>query len=542
MAQRSNERRVAGRSRCRAASALVAGLLWLAAGCGGGGAGDGQPRAGSPAGYQALTSIDRLALSNGRVAAVWSSSERRLVALRERIYATHRPGVPVPELCREVMFGYRRDGASQWLRDVPVADRGYLEGTGIAYTVQRTAGLRFETYAFAPYSPEIDGLVLLLRVVNEGPAVNDCALFLTADLALGGNGDATREWAFHDATGGFLMEGRTGSGRRVLYRALGGLDHWAIARAGSADDARVLVQQGAHLPDRTWPFNADDVVCGLERQIAGGGRFATGDEAWWGVLIALRTDGDEQTLRATAAAFPAGLDPAGLLQRERDGWAQWHAGERMPAGLRADERACFRQQTAFLRMGQAREIGPGNGQIVASLPPGKWNICWPRDASYAIVALARTGHLAEAQAALRFLLQAGPGRYTNEVGRSYRISVARYFGNGEEESDDNGNGPNIEFDNFGLVLWALGETIEHGGDLALVRGHWRVIRDEIADVLVSLIAANGLLRPDSSIWERHLRPAPNTPDGARQFAYSSIMAVAGLERAADLALRVGDSA
>ena len=45
-----------------------------------------------------------------------------------------------------------------------------------------------------------------------------------------------------------------------------------------------------------------------------------------------------------------------------------------------------RQQLAVLRMGQVREPNDEAsryrpfGQIVASLPPGKWNIAWVRDA------------------------------------------------------------------------------------------------------------------------------------------------------------------
>ena len=40
------------------------------------------------------------------------------------------------------------------------------------------------------------------------------------------------------------------------------------------------------------------------------------------------------------------------------------------------------------------------------------------------------------------------------LGRDYRISSVRYYGNGKEEGDWNAAGPNVETDGFGLVLGA----------------------------------------------------------------------------------------
>ncbi|GIW70762.1 MAG: glucoamylase [Planctomycetota bacterium] len=540
-------RRRAARRALRPALAVASAVLaavgapW-AAGCGGGsGSAVGNPRPGPAAGYQARTSLQALALSNGYAAAAYDLQARALTVLRPHLYAVRRPGEPVPELARRVEFGVRTGAGGQWLSAVPLADWGYLEGTGIAYAVQRAAGLRLETYAFAPMEGARHAVALLVRAVNEsGTPLSGGALVLRAELALGGGADASAEWAFQDA--GFVMEGRTGTGRRVIYQALGGLDGWAIATAGSADDPQGLVPAGMPLPDRSWPLNADGVVCGLERELAAaaGGALAPGAEAWWGVLIALREDGDEAALRAEAAGFAGGLDPPQLLARERRWWDAFHARERLPRGLGADELRVFRQSTAILKMGQCREPAPWGGQLLASLPPGKWNICWPRDASYAIAALAAAGHLEEAQAGLRFMLEGRAGQYQGWIGRPYRISVARYYGDGTEESDDNGNGPNIELDNFGLVLWALGTYLEQGGDPALLQQHWPAVRDGIAEVLLGLIEPNDLLRADSSIWERHLYPAPGSPDGARQFAYSSICAAHGLEHAARMAARMGE--
>ena len=87
-------------------------------------------------------------------------------------------------------------------------------------------------------------------------------------------------------------------------------------------------------------------------------------------------------------------------------------------------------------MGQVREPNiPGrrnNGMVLASLPPGEWHSGWVRDAVYGIVALARSGHHAEAKAALDFFLNAEPvGKYKSYVrNQDYRVSVVRYFGTG----------------------------------------------------------------------------------------------------------------
>ena len=50
-------------------------------------------------------------------------------------------------------------------------------------------------------------------------------------------------------------------------------------------------------------------------------------------------------------------------------------------------------------------------------------------------------------------------------GADYQISVVRYFGDGSEEPFFTQEGSNnIEFDNWGLVLWVLGEYVTHFHD------------------------------------------------------------------------------
>ena len=160
--------------------------------------------------------------------------------------------------------------------------------------------------------------------------------------------------------------------------------------------------------------------------------------------------------------------------------------------------------------------------------------------AYSVAALARIGALEEAWAALAFQLGAETGDYVEYVGRPYLISVTRYFGGGREESDSNANGPNIEWDDFGLFLWSLGHYQSAGGDLERIRPHWARIRSGVLEVIESLIDDQDLLVPDSSIWERHWSGG-DLNDGLRQrFAWSSIVNAAGLCEGARLADLLGE--
>src|SRR4029077_16506952 len=106
----------------------------------------------------------------------------------------------------------------------------------------------------------------------------------------------------------------------------------------------------------------------------------------------------------------------------------------------------WRQAETVLRMGQIREPyqesprRKNHGMILASLPPGGWHTGWVRDATYAVVALSRMGHPTEARAAPDFFLNAEAGKYSSPpyLNGPYRISVVRYYGDGEEEADFSG--------------------------------------------------------------------------------------------------------
>ncbi|MBP7652470.1 glycoside hydrolase family 15 protein [Candidatus Dependentiae bacterium] len=241
------------------------------------------------------------------------------------------------------------------------------------------------------------------------------------------------------------------------------------------------------------------------------------------------------------------VSPEKLLNEEINFWKQWHKKSRYPEKLTKPQKILYSQSLAVLKMGQCREKGKSYGQILASLPPGMWNICWIRDASYAINGLIYAGHYKEAKEALNFFLDADCGKYIKfkvdeeEVGLKipYQISVCRYFGNGTEESDG-GNDPNIELDGFGLFLWTLENYIKLSGDIEFLKKNWGIISEKIADVLiVNIDYEKNVIRRESSIWERHIR-SNGKENGMKYFTYTNITAIKGLRASSYLAELIGN--
>jgi GH15 family glucan-1,4-alpha-glucosidase len=241
--------------------------------------------------------------------------------------------------------------------------------------------------------------------------------------------------------------------------------------------------------------------------------------------------------------------PIMLLQNEINWWNNWHSDSVLPEITFTDEQKhLYLQSLAILKMSQCRETTDNSyGQMLASFPPGAWNICWIRDAAYAMNGLIYGGHLQEAKDGLSFFLNAKVGTYVNwviddydyGVRVPYQISVCRYYGDGTEWSDGDAD-PNIELDGFGLFLWALENYITVSKDTQLLIEYWEsVIKPKIADVLI--YTSNNqynAIQKDSSIWERHL--VHTGEDGARHFTYTTLTAIRGLKAAAALAELIND--
>lgn len=472
-----------------------------------------------------------LSVGNGFGAAAYDTQRRRVTSLREHLYAHRDASSTTRDLMFDTYLGLRVAGVNTWLTERPVTDAGYDAQRGIARVVQTLGDVRVTQYVLAPMDVPAAALVLVAVVENTGAAaLSDAALFSLHNLHIGG-GDGTLAERITWQQGAFEERGAAGL---LLTQARPA----PTAHAASPQNPYQAVVGGGHLVDVADSGVMDDAVSGFEWDLSG---LAAGASQTFAVGLAHDAGGDRGTLDAALAALPA--DPADLLAAAQAEWDAFLDGARVPPGLSADELAVYRQQLSVLRMGQVREPGPGYGQVVASLPPGMWNISWVRDQAYAVLGMIAAGLDAPARDALAFWWQADAGNWVccddqggPWVGQPYALSVVRYYGNGGEETDFNAQGPNIEFDGFGLALLAMAAYVDATDDDALLSAHADAIFARTADVLVDLIQADGvgagLVRADSSIWETHWYDG-----GRRHFTYTQATTVAGLRAAATLADR-----
>jgi hypothetical protein len=268
--------------------------------------------------------------------------------------------------------------------------------------------------------------------------------------------------------------------------------------------------------------------------------------AW--ALVSLEPGIDPQSAIIALKHWRANLSPGALVHRELMQLEAWRVAS--PAHLSERELALWRQSEVMLRMAQSREPNRaarhGNGLIVACLPDGVYFTPWVRDMAWATVALIRMGHHTEARAALLAYFNAQPtGKMRDAVRGDYQVSVVRYFGDGAEEPFFTMEGAtNIEFDDWGEVLWVLGEYQRRFHDSTLLdtptfRGPlYQSTHDFIVQPLLRNIEPFGpgaIVAADTSIWEEH------QPD-QKHFAFSTAMAIVGLRNFADIAHEAGDAA
>jgi MYXO-CTERM domain-containing protein len=533
-----------------------------------------------------------------------ASEEPLLDASGNEVWNGNQPqSVITRDLLFDAYFGLRSAGNQKWLKKVPVdLDKsGYASwasgktgGTGVISMVQTDGAIRATQLFFAPRGMPRNGFVMVVHLENTGaapvPGVSAFSIHnfhlgygrygAIADLQTQDIGENGETISF-DGSGGkadFLEKAFAGV---VVARALGLPAHHGASNGASAPAANVfnIVDGGgaADLPDLAGAApTADGSVSAYQFDI---GTLAPGADAWAGVAFA--HDGDPQAGAAVQKwldTYVAGKGAKALVDEEIAGWAAFQGALTVPKGLSADEETLLRQSAVMLAMAQNEEdttflrehlandgdqrytrfgatagtknaqlpatiVHKGKGAVLASLPPGEWQVAWIRDGSYAATAMATLGMKAQAKEALQYYVNAEAGRFQtwNELKPysmpPYQISLVRYYGFGVEETDFNDFGPNLEFDGFGLFLWALGHYESKTGDKTLVDGAWPVVSTKVADVLVALVdPATGLLRKDSSIWESHWNGRE------RSWTYSNITAVRGLCDAATLATRVGDLA
>ena len=269
----------------------------------------------------------------------------------------------------------------------------------------------------------------------------------------------------------------------------------------------------------------------------------------WAFLV-LEKPADAQQAVADLLKWQNKLKPDALVDREIKDLDSWRVKPRY--ALKSDkERLLWRQNETIMRMSQIMEKNTksrfSHGLILASLPDGVWFTPWVRDMAYALVGLSKMGHKNEARLGIMSWFNARPvGLWKQETRKlDYQISVTRYFGDGSEEADYSGQKtPNVEFDDWGLALWAISEYWNETKDNSLFsektyRGTvYDVMRDFIVKPLLGNLDKYGdglIVAEDSSCWEEH-------QENKHHYAFSTICAIAGLRGFEKIALQMKDHA
>ena len=459
-------------------------------------------------------------LANGRAAAVYDTAAGKLVDLFPHAYRERSQGQLTPDLLWDAFFGVYSGNSGTWLTMVPPVTSSYENGTGILTVVRDYKGLRLTERVFAPMTMAEPVVVAILTVQNLlDSEVTGVRVFSLHNLHMGpGSPQASSEaeatsW---DSSALALREWGVTSGRTAYAVAL---DPPSRHACGPTNPYLEVPKAGTITESDGAPAR-DDAVTAFQWDLPA---LKPKDMAQVGFALVVSDDSDPLDV---AKAIHLSSSSQAILAAERAWWKDFHQKDVLTEALSPDELALARQSIAFLVMSQVREEGRADGQILASLPPGMWNRTFVRDQAYATVALAASGHVAEAERAVRFVANASSGHYQSYIGMPYLPSVCRYYGDGTEESDVDQDGPNIEADGFGLYLWSLWETVQAGAH-SLLDDVWPAARKGAADVLISLIEpSSGLIRADSGIWEHHGR--------YKHFTNTSLTAVLGLCAAARL--------
>lgn len=436
------------------------------------------------------------------------STDGTVTSFLSRPYARIRP-IPAATGDDEEDEGYDVEPAVNYLRSArwQIGDENgervtdYLRESSVV----RTRGAGLTQYAFLPFGLRWNALVLVGvpdRKKARGPLLRIQWRHPVAGRSMESTGGATVQiWEFK------------GMAARVV----------AIPLGAGGGEARKCAGQ-----------NADEQAC------------LTGATGW--ALLSLEGGAEISLAVAAVKAWLGQTAPARLANRET-AQADRARPRNAMCFVSSEEKSLFRQNETTLRMAQIRE--PNNehshaeGLINASLPEGEFAVPYARDMAYAVVSLSRTGHKTSAEKALAAYFHARPvGESRASVrGMDYQISTARYFGNGHEEADRSGYvEQNLELDDWGLVLWAMGEHYRSTARTAWLKQRtyrgtiYESARDYVVKPLLGNLdpTPNGLIvTKDSSVWEQNDEPR-------RHYPASTIAAISGLRGFLEIARAMRD--
>ena len=464
-----------------------------------------------------------LPFSNGLSSVAYNAQAFKLDQFLEHPYANASSTAQTRNFVYDSYPGIRIGTTGTWLNTVAPTVIEYLAGTGVVHTMRTYGGLTLDEYHFSPMGLTEYASIMLVKVTRtSGQGAIDAFSLFNYHLGSGSPSPGTdSETISYDATNDALYE----SGPSGVAFAYGSIPASSY-HGSSPDNPFASLTAGTNLADNAGTGGPmTDAVGGLQQSLTD---LPVGGTAWAGWYTVLAPDANGAAAAARVRTWIAGRTSDVLLASETAAWNAWVTPA--PAGATSAEAALDAQAQVLVRMGQVTEVGYGYGQILASIAPGQWNISWVRDMAYATVGLARSGHY------VAFQMGANVGGYQMYVGAPYQISVVRYYGNGTEWSDFNTDGPNIEFDGFGLFLWELEEYVKASGDTQSLMDWWPVVGTKVGDVLVGLQENTGLIAADSSIWEVHWNGQQ------KHFGYTTLAAGHGLCLAASLASTAGDAA
>nr|HEX4318931.1 glycoside hydrolase family 15 protein [Kofleriaceae bacterium] len=502
------------------------------------------------AAIQPVASFPYLVTGNGFGFQVYDSSANAIKQYLEHPYRYlhENPSDPSGEgivrrnLVFDTYFGVQVGSTATWLSSKAPAQYGYVNESNVIRSEVPVSGVDTETFFTAPFGYPGNGMLMVLKVTNTGSAPVTVTGFSIHNFHMGSapNPDtpgADGESIAYDAASQSTTETGPGGGTMV-YIPVGGVD-----ASSCASNVYNTVAAGTGIT-MTPTCNGTDIVNAFSRSL---GSIAPGASASWGVAVLFADDGNAGTARAAWSTF-AGTQTADQLLA---GILAEQESARQPpvGGLSASETSIWRQAETTLRMAQIQEPWSDSepprhkntGMILASLPPGEWHTGWVRDAQYAIAALSRTGHGDRAKAGLNFFLNADSGRFGSYVANQpYRVSLVRYYGDGEEEIDYSGQPtPNVEIDGWGLFMWSARTYVDASGDVGWLTETTKsgdtvydAIKNGVAEPLIANLEPTGMAMADTSIWEVHW--------GDRQhFTYTTAAAARGLCDMATLAKRAG---
>ena len=491
-----------------------------------------------------VASYHFLPTGNGHGFQVFNAEDSKIISFLERPYRYLGPG-PTKEgegevrrdLAFDVYFGVHAGGSSSWLNDAPGDPPYYLEQTNIIKATSRVGGATAHSFFYAPFGFDGNAMVMLIEVEGVG---SDVSVFALQNFHMGGgspDSPSANGESINPGASGAQVETGPGGGA-LIYYPIGGVDN-----VSCSSGAWSTVNGGGDL-DGVASCSRDDAVNFFQADL---GPLGDGESGWWGAVVLFATESSgANDMISRWETYLDGRNAEDLLNDSLTEWDDWRRP--IPGGVvnNDDERRIWRQAEAVLRMGQIREpYSPdrrSHGMVLASLPPGGWHTGWVRDAMYALVPFARAGYFEEARIGLEFFLDADAGYYASFLDGvdEYTISVVRYYGNGLEEADYSGQpSPNIEVDGWGLFLWAARAYVSESGNVGWLDSTTRsgetvydAIRDGVVEPLAAYREANGIIRPDSSIWEVHHNNRQN-------FLYTTAAAGRGFCDMAAMAEMVG---